>query len=207
MKAHASLARVLTVAGSVTLLGASSLTGCHDRDLLPFTGADFPTGPMISGMPPVVPDAEGILRIRDVPATNSRMTFCIPELGLKSFAVDLDFAWNADIDTLGGFAWIAWGECRGYITDEAGNRECVFRGYYHSRRRKVSDTLWISEADWLGTFCAGPLEGIGVKASEVAESWHPMMATGYSGKLTGVLSIPESFDLPLTRHRGWKARR
>ncbi len=200
MKTHALLARALTAAALVTMLASVPLVACQSGDSIPFTGTDLPTGPMIGEMPPILPDADGVIRVRDVPLANCRLTFCVPWLGREPVAVDVEFIWNANIDTAAGPGWwTCWGECRGYITDAAGNRECVMRGYYHSRRSQVSDTLWLAEAEWLGTFCAGPLEGIAFKATEICESWDPMMVAGYDGRLIGVLIVPDSFDRPRPR--------
>lgn len=207
MKTHASLGSILAVAGALTLFSSPSIACSRGHDLVPFTGTEGPIGPSL-GLPPIPPDEDGMIRIRNAFSTNCRMAFTVPRLDLEPFAVDVEFFMNADIDTTAGpGAWTAWGECWGYITDGAGNRQCVLRAYYHSRRKQVADALWVSDAEWLGTFCAGPLEGFGMKASERAEADDAAMANGYTGRLTGVLIVPDSFDRPSPACPGAQRRR
>ena len=194
----------LRIAVGLTALGAvpTLLAGPHETRIR-FTGSEYPTGEVFDPGNTIglLPDADGILRARGI-VVGGCMALRVPELQTPDLVIYTRNWANFNLDSTAGFSGMTWCSWDGYMTDSEGNQVLVAQGFAYGFRRKISDTKWLEQATIVGLFCNGPLEGVVMNATDTVESWDPTMATGYMGKVEGVLTVPDSVDL--RAHRGWK---
>ncbi len=204
MKTQQSLLAVGAIACLMAFSSAPALFGCQENpraDCVRFTATDVPTGEFFDfgNYMTVVPDADGILRIRGL-VMGDWFTLSVPDLGISNLVVKGRMQINANLDTTAGFTGHTWGGFEFYSTDENGMEVCIGQGFWHGKREKKSETLWETKAQVVGYIFAGPLAGAVIQGTEVIQSWHPLFATGFYGEAQGQLILLDSPASPPSRH-------
>ena len=199
MKTRTILQATRLAAGLAVLGAMYTLNASPDGMRVRFTGTEYPTGEVFDPGNTIglLPDADGIIRPRGV-VVGGIQTLKIPKLGTPDLVLHIKADSNFDLDTTTGFNGITWCSWTGYVTDAGGSEVLVAQGFAYGFRQKISDAKWLEKAVTVGVFCSGPLDGVVMNATVLVESWDPMMATGYAGKIRGELIVPDS--VPLRPH-------
>ena len=193
MTAKQSYVALGTAMCLMTLGSTPSLVGSlpdSNSIIVRFSGSDAPTGVFYDwgNFQTAAPDADGIVRIRGVLLADA-LTVSIPELGVSNLQLQAKMGLNADLKATDGT-----GECWGTLEASLGSQR-VLEGYWYGVRVKKSDQLWVGNCELSCVFCAGDLEGVLLRGTEIHQTWTKFMDTGFAGTSEGTLIIPNSLGI------------
>jgi hypothetical protein len=198
MKTTSSFFAVGALAVLVAMTSAPSLFACPPKPQTVsarFTATDTMTGEFFDfgNYLSVVPDADGIVRIRGL-VIGDLFTVSVPEFGISNLQLNAKMGINCDLSAADGTGE-SWGAVEGRL-----GGQLVMQGFWYGVREKKSDQLWLTHCHLLCVFVAGDLEGVLMKGTETIQTWSKFFETGAYGEAEGVLEFPPSFGLVPHRH-------